>query len=127
MSDGLADPRGLVCVFAKPPRAGEVKTRLIPAVGAGGASDLARAFLIDTCDALRDRRDVRGVLATSGALDDELAWRTAMPIWPQGDGDLGARMARVIDRGLATAPWAIAVTALAMLPKAVAMTTAVSG
>ena len=44
----MRPPDVALCVFAKPPRVGEVKTRLAPALGAEGAARLARAFLLDT-------------------------------------------------------------------------------
>ena len=45
----------VVCVFAKPPRAGEVKTRLAPAVG-GGADAPERARVIGAIDAVAGER-----------------------------------------------------------------------
>jgi rSAM/selenodomain-associated transferase 1 len=42
-------PRAVI-VMAKEPRPGTVKTRLIPALGAGGAAGLYRAFLADVLD-----------------------------------------------------------------------------
>jgi glycosyltransferase A (GT-A) superfamily protein (DUF2064 family) len=38
----------MLCVFAKPPRPGEVKTRLASTLGADAAATLARAFFADT-------------------------------------------------------------------------------
>ncbi|MFN0246664.1 MAG: TIGR04283 family arsenosugar biosynthesis glycosyltransferase [Kofleriaceae bacterium] len=100
---------GTICVFAKPPVPGQAKTRLIPALGSGGAAELARAFLLDTCAPLRCRSDANAVLASTGPLDDTLLSQLAMPCWPQGDGDLGARIERVLQRALIDAPWAIAI------------------
>ncbi len=97
-----------VCIFAKPPVAGSVKTRL---ADAERAARLARAFLIDTCDALRAITWVAPILATTGPLDATLSERLGLPIWPQGDGDLGARIERVMRRALESAGGAIALGA----------------
>ena len=58
------DASGVVCVFAKPPRPGEVKTRLAAEIGAGAAARLATAFLEDTLVSLR-RLPLRVVLAST--------------------------------------------------------------
>ncbi len=100
--------RPTICIFAKPPVAGTVKTRLAAEIGAERASQLARAFLVDTCAATRALTWARPVLATSDALAPELRTELDMPVWPQGDGDLGARMERVLARALTEAPFAIA-------------------
>lgn len=100
-----------VCVFVKPPRPGEAKTRLAPAVGAEGAAMLARAFLEDTW---------RGVLALPWAApilvvtkEDEALSALAgdAPVWNQGTGDLGARIERVLRRALDLGAAAIAIGA----------------
>lgn len=91
-----------VCIFAKPPIAGEVKTRLAEPAR---AAELARAFLADTCDAVRAVPWADAIVATTGPLDSSVL------TWPQGDGDLGARVERVLRRALASAPIAIAIGA----------------
>lgn len=97
-----------ICMFAKPPRPGMVKTRLaLP----GRAAELARAFLIDTSATVRGLEWALPVVATTGALDEALSITLGAPVWPQGDGDLGARLERVLRRALAHAPAAIAVGA----------------
>lgn len=104
------DERGIVCIFAKPPRLGAVKTRLAQVVGARRAAELARAFLRDTGSAARQLPWARAVVATTGPLaeaEPELA-RTA---WPQGDGDLGERIERVLRRALRENSFAIAMGA----------------
>lgn len=89
-------------VFAKAPRAGFAKTRLIPALGAVGAAALARRMLDDTLAA--------AVAAAVGPVElvatphvCTLAWRdVALPagiaVTDQGEGDLGRRMARAVRR-----------------------------
>lgn len=84
-------------VFAKAPVAGEVKTRLIPRLGAAGAAALHRTLVERT---LRTALD-----AAVGSVE---LWCTPSPAHPafrsllvagvvprdQGDGDLGVRMQR---------------------------------
>jgi rSAM/selenodomain-associated transferase 1 len=100
-------PGAVVCVFAKPPRAGEVKTRLATEIGAREAARFASAFLEDTLRALR-QLPVRTVLATT---ERWAAARAADECWLQGNGDLGARLERMLRRALGTAPWAAAMGA----------------
>lgn len=91
-------------IIAKAPRAGYAKTRLIPALGADGAADLARRLLhhavaealaagtgpVELCAA----PSAADALWATQALPDALNWSD------QGDGDLGARMARAARRTL---------------------------
>lgn len=61
-----------VLVVAKAPVAGLAKTRLIPALGAQGAAEVAAAALLDTLDAARAAAAVLGgrtVVALAGELD----------------------------------------------------------
>lgn len=90
--------RTRVVVIAKAPLAGFAKTRLIPALGPEGAAQLARRMLDHAVRTALDA-DVGPVelCVTPGPGDP--AWRSvALPAglaWhAQGDGDLGARMAR---------------------------------
>lgn len=95
-------------VFAKAPVPGQVKTRLIPALGAVGAAALARRLLDHTlwqAGALAvDHRE----LCVAPDADDptiDSALAQARGHWqrhPQGDGDLGERMHRALGRVLAT-------------------------
>jgi uncharacterized protein len=97
-------PGGLIVVFAKAPVAGYAKTRLIPALGAQGAAELAQRLLVRAVNAARDaglgtaelccapdsRHPAFAALAQQG-----------LTLTDQGEGDLGERMARAIERGLA--------------------------
>lgn len=103
--------RATLCIFAKPPVAGSAKTRLARAVGGERASALARAFLVDTCAAARGVPWARPVLATTGALEPALQDELGLPVWSQGEGDLGARMERVLARALAESSVALALGA----------------
>lgn len=88
-------------VFAKPPRAGVAKTRLSPALGPEGAAALADALFEDTWSRISSLRWARPVLVTPEP--DAAEWRSARAAsrWPQGDGDLGERLARALERALA--------------------------
>lgn len=110
MNLGFLRPmRATLCVFAKPPRLGAVKTRLVPAVGERGAVELAHAFLADTWQAARAIPWARAILATT-ELDATLPAESA-ETWLQGDGDLGARLERILNRALRDSEHAIAIGA----------------
>lgn len=97
-----------ICIFAKPPVPGAVKTRLaLP----GRAAELARAFLVDTCAAVQDLGWARTILATTGEIDSRLRATLPRAVWMQGEGDLGARLERVLRRALDLAPAAMAIGA----------------
>ena len=101
--------RGCVCVFAKPPRPGAVKTRLASVVGDNGAAALARAFLLDTWSTATRVSGVAVVLAATEV--DAPEWRSldAAEVWPQGAGTLGDRLERVLRRALQAHSFAIAI------------------
>ena|ERR1700694_3355816 len=88
----------VICIFAKPPEAGKVKTRLIPELGEQRAAELAEAFLQDTVAMVRKclwascRIAATEVFERNYFLPDE--------VWLQGEGDLGMRMERIFRRGL---------------------------
>jgi rSAM/selenodomain-associated transferase 1 len=89
-------------VFAKAPQPGLAKTRLIPALGADGAARLARRML--------DHALAQALHAQVGAVElcmspgpDDAAWQgvelpDSVQCTDQGEGDLGARMARAVHR-----------------------------
>lgn len=99
-------------VFAKEPRAGEVKTRLTPALSADEAALLYTAFVEDTCAviAAASGEGDRRVLAAPGGPGPVLAriatehgFETAA----QEGADLGARMAHAIGSELARGAHAV--------------------
>ncbi len=95
-----------VYVFSKAPVAGQVKTRLISAIGADGAARLASALLEDTLEALLADGRVAPILA----VDDVEAFQgRGLPLVPQGTGDLGQRLERVLGAALVRAPAVAAV------------------
>ena len=92
-----------VIVLAKAPVAGYAKTRLISALGAGGAAALA-ARLLD--HAVQEARAAGlGAVEVCCAPDaGHPAWRQLAPVallTEQGEGDLGQRMARAFERAFA--------------------------
>lgn len=101
--------RGCVCVFAKPPRPGTVKTRLAPVLGDEVAAALARAFLLDTWSTVTRVSGVDVVLAATEVEAPEWPSLGAAAVWPQGAGTLGDRLERVLRRALETHPFAIAI------------------
>lgn len=92
-------------IFAKAPQPGLAKTRLIPALGADGAAALARRMLTHTLDQALAAGAQAVELCMSPAPSDP-AWQgvallEAVERSEQGEGDLGARMGRAMDRALA--------------------------
>lgn len=90
--------RVAVCIFAKPPVAGAVKTRLIPAVGAERAAELAEAFLQDTLAVVRKFGWVEPVIAATAPFARE--YLHGHPMWIQPGGDLGVRLEAILRRAL---------------------------
>ena len=89
-------------IFAKAPEPGNAKTRLIPALGANGAALLARQMLHHTLE--------QGLLAGVKAVELCMSPAPQNPAWDsvdlpgavrqtaQGEGDLGQRMLRAVER-----------------------------
>ena len=93
----------LICVFAKPPVAGEVKTRL--ELPPDSAVRLAQAFLDDTLEAAARVPWAEVAIASTAPI------ASTFSVLLQGEGDLGARIERVLRAALALAPAAIAIGA----------------
>lgn len=89
--------RRAVVIVVKCPEPGEVKTRLCPPLRPEQAANLAKAFLADTV-ALAQAAGCADVLL-GYAPAHATAWFQAhypgLPLLPQGEGDLGSRMARL--------------------------------
>jgi len=93
-----------IIVFAKAPQAGFAKTRLIPVLGPAGAAKLACRMLYRTLDS--------AVAAAIGTVELCVTPEITSPAWQgvdmdiargleisaQGEGDLGARLARAAQR-----------------------------
>ncbi len=94
-----------IIIFAKAPLPGLAKTRLIPALGAEGAARLARHMLLSTLE--------RSLAAELGPVElcmspgpTDLAWQniplpSGLVCSDQKGGNLGERMARAAESGLA--------------------------
>lgn len=99
-----------IIVMAKAPVAGLAKTRLIPALGPDGAAALAQRLLTHALaqaqqEAQRARLGAVELCCAPHASHPGFAAWAASPgltLTDQGDGDLGARMARALERALAT-------------------------
>ena len=92
-------------IFAKAPQAGLTKTRLIPTLGAAGAADLARQMMAHTLSQALAAEAQAVELCMSPAAGDP-AWLGvtlpgALELSDQGEGDLGERMDRAMNRALA--------------------------
>lgn len=110
-----------IVIFARAPLIGEVKTRLGRAIGEAAALALYEAFLDDTCT-LTQGLGARRVLAVAGDLDEphlqRLGKSQRLELEAQGDGDLGARMARAIARHVGGGPVVIIGSDAPTLPRA---------
>lgn len=93
----------VLLLFTKRPEPGRAKTRLIPALGAERAADVHARLARHAADVVRGV-DAHGLRRVACVAPD--AWCADAPsllgpgleVWPQGDGDLGARMSRAFDR-----------------------------
>jgi uncharacterized protein len=102
-----------IAVMARQPQPGRAKTRLIPALGADGAARLAQRLLEHALAQATQAAPGQVTLyltpdAPEPALQ-ALAQRHGAALAAQGDGDLGARMARALAHGLAHAPAALVI------------------
>ena len=93
-----------IVVLAKAPVPNQAKTRLIPALGALGAAQLAQRMLVHTLGTALASK-LGPVELCAAPERSNLAWQNiALPanmVWSaQGDGDLGAKMARAAQRAL---------------------------
>ena len=97
-----------LCIFVKTALPGLVKTRLSPPLSAAEAASLAAAFFEDTLAAATAGEWARVVVACDG--DPALLGLSAdTTIWPQGAGDLGERMERVLSLALECSDAVIAI------------------
>lgn len=86
-----------LAILAKAPVAGQVKTRLIPRLGADGAADLHAYLLRHTLTIATQATSAKDIVLWTAldhdhSLFHELAERHAIHLRPQPDGDLGERM-----------------------------------
>jgi rSAM/selenodomain-associated transferase 1 len=97
-----------ICIFARPPRPGETKTRLTPAIGPVGAARVATALLEDVIDSALQVPRAQVVISATESFS--LPGRS-LPIWPQPEGDLGSRIEHTVRKALLDSRCAIAVGA----------------
>ena len=95
----------LTIVFAKAPRAGEVKTRLIPALGAEGAAALHRQLvhrtLVTATDAGLGPVELHAAPNVADPFLQDCAKRFGIALAPQHGETLGERMRNAFDEALA--------------------------
>jgi rSAM/selenodomain-associated transferase 1 len=99
-----------VIVMAKSPRPGYAKTRLVPALGAKAAADLAQQLLAHALEqAVRARLGPVELCCAPDASDPLLAPLRSpqVALQDQGEGDLGQRMQRAFARWLPTSGCAL--------------------
>jgi rSAM/selenodomain-associated transferase 1 len=96
---GAGPGRVAVAVMAKVPEPGQVKTRLCPPLTALQAAALARCFLLDRLDQLREVPDSETLVAFDPKEREEEMRSLVSPgtrLVPQEGADLGARMDRLL-------------------------------
>jgi rSAM/selenodomain-associated transferase 1 len=103
----VPDPQARILIFAKTPRPGRVKTRLIPALGPVGAAAVHR-LLLEQVLRLAVESDLCPVqfwYTPSGADSQFRRWRgrPGLTFHRQPPGDLGRRMRLAAQRALAEA------------------------
>ncbi|HAX74373.1 MAG TPA: hypothetical protein DCY88_00680 [Cyanobacteria bacterium UBA11372] len=107
--------RKRLIVFTRYPEAGKAKTRLIPVLGAEGAADLHRQMTEYTISQVRQLQTERVVaievyFTGSDTPDGTLRDRATFQNWlgsdliyhPQGEGDLGSRMAQAFENAFSS-------------------------
>lgn len=95
----------LIALMVRVPVAGEVKTRLIPALGTEGACLLYRAMVEDLLEQVAVSGMPLQLFYTGGEAEHlPQSWRQAAHnLCPQQGGDLGARMAHALATGCESA------------------------
>jgi rSAM/selenodomain-associated transferase 1 len=102
-------PEAIICIFAKPPIPGSVKTRLIPELGAERAAELAEAFLEDTVAMVRTIPWAECIIAASKTFARN--YFKPEEVWLQSEGDLGDRLEKVLRLALKRKPIVLAIGA----------------
>jgi rSAM/selenodomain-associated transferase 1 len=104
-------PGGVILIFAKAPVAGEVKTRVIPALGAQGAAhlheQLARRCIAEACSAALCPVQLWCAPDAAHPFFAHCQKEFGVPLRTQQGEDLGARMAHASRTALETASYAV--------------------
>ena len=97
---GTAAPRIALCMMAKAPVAGQVKTRLCPPLSPDEAAELSRCFIRDKAAQVREvaRAEPAVAFAPENAAAIFEALAPGFTLLPQRGGDLTARLLSVLDR-----------------------------
>ncbi len=101
----VSTPPALI-LFAREPAPGQAKTRLIPLLGAEGAAELYRRFLLDCAETAADQPAALYV-AVSESSAVETVRALLSPVCPEAEfvaqsgADLGARMGTAVEAALA--------------------------
>jgi hypothetical protein len=99
----------MICIFAKPPIPGSVKTRLIPELGPERAAELAEAFLEDTVAMVRTLPWAECIIAATKTF--ARPYFKPEEVWLQSEGDLGDRLEKVLRLALKRRPIVLAIGA----------------
>lgn len=97
-------------IFTRAPVLGTVKTRLARSIGDAAALALHKSCLARAVALAAGEPRWAGCLAVApdtavaGPDGESPTWAGGLPVFPQGEGDLGARMMRVLTRATPTAP-----------------------
>lgn len=107
--------QGQLCLLAKTPQCGKVKTRLEPHLGAEGCLQLHKWLVEDQVKRLMEHSGYDLALYVTGDLNHPY-WQTVrrsygVNLYLQCDGDLGARMYDAVNRTLTQRPWVILIGA----------------
>ncbi|WP_428603392.1 TIGR04282 family arsenosugar biosynthesis glycosyltransferase [Sedimenticola sp.] len=97
-------PKSRILLFAKAPRAGQVKTRLVPSIGEEGAASIYRTLLervIEQAAGQLAPLEIWCAPDTQHAVFRQAATRPNVTLHRQVDGDLGQRMAFATRQALA--------------------------
>ncbi|MFZ4109460.1 MAG: TIGR04282 family arsenosugar biosynthesis glycosyltransferase [Polymorphobacter sp.] len=84
-------------LFTRWPEAGKAKTRLIPALGAQGAADLHKRLTERTVATVRAAGLALEIRSTGADPAQFRDWLGVASVVDQGEGDLGARLARTAE------------------------------
>src|SRR5262245_47409701 len=103
-SDPMTTSVKSVALFAKRPEAGDVKTRLSPALPAPLAAALYRGMVLDALDAIAGVADAERWVYWAEAGDAAIDAPPGIGIRTQSGGDLGDRLALAFDAMCARGP-----------------------
>lgn len=90
-------------LFAKFPQPGKVNTRLVPPLSHDEAAGLHQAAILATVELLAEHLHLETILVGTpdARLGDFGAIAGVSALWAQGEGDLGERLTRAVDRAFA--------------------------